>query len=138
MTVFISACTENDIVFQAYAQAVLEPETFDNYAMTDLMPRSKDLLDCLEEVQEGLAKAYADAVEHCDTLPDQYQDVCRKTDFAMISGVLKTIPTIMDGGTSWRSTIYGNGFIRSKSLLGELYSELHRAALTVYRPVLMC
>ncbi len=100
-----NAQADSDIVFRAYARAFLQPETFDDYARSELSPHSDEFFDCLADVQEGLVESYQDAVAHCDTLPPQYQDGCRQTDYGMLFGSLSTIATVVRGEASWPRTI---------------------------------
>ena len=127
-----------EIVFRAYAHAVLQPEKFDDYARSELSPHSDEFFDCLADVQESLVESYQDAVAHCGTLPPQYQDGCYQTDFGMMSGSLSTIAAVVRGKASWPRTIYGVSAITGKNFLGDFYLNIQRAALEIYYPALTC
>ena len=130
--------SDPDIVFQAYSQAFLEPETFDEYARQQLSPRADDFFACLADVEEGLIKAHQKAVAHCDGLPAEYQSNCRETTYAQISGALSAIASVVRGQVSWTETGYYMSAIIAKREVPELYDRTLRALLPVYKPVFVC
>jgi hypothetical protein len=136
----IIACGPSDpeIVFRAYSQAFLAPETFDQYASAELAPRADDFFDCLARVQTRLVEAHQEAIKHCDELPAEYQENCRQTDAAAISGALSAIASVVRGEVSWQQTQYGLAAIIGKTRVPHVYVPAQRAVLEVFRPVLFC
>lgn len=129
---------DREIVFRAYSQAFLQPETFDQYASTELAPRADDFFDCLSRVQARLVEAHQKAVAHCDALPVEYQANCRQTDVAAISGALTAIASVVRGQVSWTQTPYGQAAIIGKTQVPQVYNPAQRAVLEVFKPALSC
>ena len=132
------ARADSEIVFRAYAHAILQPESFDDYARSELSARSDEFFDCIADVMEDLVESHQDAVAHCRTLSTQYQDTCYQTDYRFMYGNLSAIATVVKGEASWPRTDFGMAAITGKNVFGDLYLKPHRAALEIYYPALTC
>lgn len=117
-------CRDIKTLYEAYYQAVVYPERFDNYVQNNQNDFDEDFFSCLDEKRDEIERAIDERQELCDQTyigGSEFWHQCYDEvdqEYAGLFGVLNAINEVTRYNESFEQTVDGAQLIVLKQLMG--------------------